>query len=252
MNRRDGVDAEVREPLEPRELGVVDPAGAASFGAVIDLGGEDLGEVGQVSLAFPGGDLGQASGFGADGRQMQLTARCTDGGLRGRVDRRRLRCRGGGHVPLPVNRSSLWVRVGAGRSHHLVFADPDNAEARNLQADAYEQLGYQQEIPQWRGIFLTAAMELRQGVHTEGAFSSISPDIILNMPTELLFDFAAVHVVADRAADVNVRINVTITGGDAASSGRCGLPTASSTRGRRTPMTSNCPSPGRSRPSSGC
>ena len=92
---------------------------------------------------------------------------------------------------------------------------PGHAEAINLQADAYEQLGYQQEIPQWRGIFLTAAMELRQGVHTEGAFSSISPDIILNMPTELLFDFAAVHVVADRAADVNVRINVTITGGDA-------------------------------------
>ena len=35
--------------------------------------------------------------------------------------------------------------------HHLVFADPDDTEARNLQADAYEQLGYQQEVPQYRG-----------------------------------------------------------------------------------------------------
>jgi Alkyl sulfatase C-terminal/Alkyl sulfatase dimerisation len=98
--------------------------------------------------------------------------------------------------------------------YHLVFSDPGNTEAKNLQADAYEQLGYQQEIPQWRGIFLTAAMELRQGFHTEDAFSSVSPDTILNMPTELLFDFAAVHVVGERAADVDVRINVTVTGGE--------------------------------------
>jgi alkyl sulfatase BDS1-like metallo-beta-lactamase superfamily hydrolase len=34
--------------------------------------------------------------------------------------------------------------------HKLVFADPDNTEARQLQADAYEQMGYQAEGPQWR------------------------------------------------------------------------------------------------------
>ena len=95
--------------------------------------------------------------------------------------------------------------------HHLVFADPNNAEARNLQADAYEQLGYQQEAPQWRGIFLTAAMELRQGVHAEGALATNSPDTIMGMPTDLLFDFAAIHVIGEKAADVDVRINVTIT-----------------------------------------
>ena len=48
--------------------------------------------------------------------------------------------------------------------HKLVFADPDNTAARELQADAYEQMGYQVEGPQWRGIFLTAATELREGV----------------------------------------------------------------------------------------
>ena len=41
--------------------------------------------------------------------------------------------------------------------HKLVFAEPDNQAARELQADAYEQMGYQVEGPQWRGIFLTAA-----------------------------------------------------------------------------------------------
>ena len=50
--------------------------------------------------------------------------------------------------------------------HHLVWADPDDTEAKELQADAYEQLGYQQEVPQYRAIFLTAAKELREGVGT--------------------------------------------------------------------------------------
>src|SRR5262249_53878405 len=45
--------------------------------------------------------------------------------------------------------------------NHLVFADPDNIAARNLQADALEQLGYQSESGPWRAIFLTGAQELR-------------------------------------------------------------------------------------------
>jgi alkyl sulfatase BDS1-like metallo-beta-lactamase superfamily hydrolase len=45
--------------------------------------------------------------------------------------------------------------------NHLVFADPANDEARALQADALEQLGYQAESGPWRGFYLTGAMELR-------------------------------------------------------------------------------------------
>ena len=97
--------------------------------------------------------------------------------------------------------------------HHLVFAQPDNTEARNLQADAYEQMGYQAEGPQWRGIFLTAARELREGVQP-AAFATASADTILGMPIEILFDFAAVHVNGERAADVDVRIDFTFTDSD--------------------------------------
>ncbi len=95
--------------------------------------------------------------------------------------------------------------------HHLVFADPDHTEARTLMADAYEQLGYQMEGPQWRGIFLTAALELRQGVDVSVMKGSSGYDTILAMPTGLLFDFAAVHVIGEKAGDVDLRINVTIT-----------------------------------------
>jgi len=79
----DGVDVEVCQPFQSRELGVVDAAGTAPFGAVVDLGGEDLGGVAQVGLAFPVGDLGQADRFGAQRGQTQLACGGADRGLRG-------------------------------------------------------------------------------------------------------------------------------------------------------------------------
>src|SRR5207342_2671098 len=90
--------------------------------------------------------------------------------------------------------------------HALVFADPDNVEAKNLQADAYEQMGYQIEGPQWRGVFLTAALELREGVVPIG-FATASPDSILAMPIDILFDFASVHVIGEKAALVDILID---------------------------------------------
>lgn len=89
--------------------------------------------------------------------------------------------------------------------HALVFAEPDNTQARELQADAYEQLGYQAEGPQWRGIFLTAARELREGVRP-ATFATASPDTVQAMPVDLLFDYAAVHLAGDRAHDADLRI----------------------------------------------
>ena len=53
-----------------------------------------------------------------------------------------------------------------------------------------EQMGYQAEGPQWRGIFLTAARELRDGV-IPAAFATASEDTILAMPIDILFDFVA-------------------------------------------------------------
>ena len=94
--------------------------------------------------------------------------------------------------------------------HKLVFAEPDNQVARDLQADAYEQMGYQAEGPQWRGIYLTAARELRQGVQP-AAFATASPDTILAMPIDILFDFAAIHVIGEEAAKVNLQIGFTFT-----------------------------------------
>lgn len=91
-----------------------------------------------------------------------------------------------------------------------MFAQPDNEDAKNLQADAYEQMGYQTEAPQWRGIFLTAARELRVGV-ADAVFSTASPDTILAMPLDVLFDFAGVHLIGDKAVDTDLRIDYHFT-----------------------------------------
>jgi alkyl sulfatase BDS1-like metallo-beta-lactamase superfamily hydrolase len=97
--------------------------------------------------------------------------------------------------------------------HKLVLAQPDNQAARHLQADAYEQMGYQSEGPQWRGIFLSAARELREGVRRP-PFATASEDTILAMPIDLLFDFVAVHVIGTEAAKVDVRVDFTFTDQD--------------------------------------
>ncbi|QDW62319.1 alkyl/aryl-sulfatase [Oerskovia sp. KBS0722] len=101
-------------------------------------------------------------------------------------------------------------RWGAEILHKLVFAQPDNRDAKNLQADTYEQMGYQTEAPQWRAIFLTAARELRGGI-LEAPFSTASPDTILAMPLDILFDFAAVHLIGDKAVDVDLRLDFAFT-----------------------------------------
>ncbi|MEU5406313.1 alkyl/aryl-sulfatase [Nocardia asteroides] len=97
--------------------------------------------------------------------------------------------------------------------HKLVFAQPDNQRAKELQADAYEQMGYQAEGPQWRGIFLSAALELREGAQPP-PYVTASEDSILAMPIDILFDFVAVHVIGEKAAGVDLRIDLDFTDHD--------------------------------------
>ena len=46
---------------------------------------------------------------------------------------------------------------------------------------------------------------------SRSAFATASPDTILAMPIDILFDFAAVHVIGEKAAEVDMRIDFTFT-----------------------------------------
>ena len=79
--------------------------------------------------------------------------------------------------------------------NHVVFADPTNQDARELQADTLEQLGYQAESGPWRNFYLTGAQELRDGVARDGSASSGTPvGMLAAIPVGMIFDSLAVRL----------------------------------------------------------
>jgi alkyl sulfatase BDS1-like metallo-beta-lactamase superfamily hydrolase len=95
--------------------------------------------------------------------------------------------------------------------NHLVFADPDNKAARDLQADTLEQLGYQAESGPWRNFYLSAAKELRDGVMDLGAPKTASPDVIKAMSLDMFFDLLAVRLIGPNAAGKKLVFNASFT-----------------------------------------
>ena len=90
----------------------------------------------------------------------------------------------------------------------VVYANPKNQEARNLAADAMEQLGYQAESGPWRAYYLTGAQELRAGTPDLGDFGKIaSPDMINALPIPTFLDFLAVMVNPEKAEGKDLSVN---------------------------------------------
>lgn len=101
-------------------------------------------------------------------------------------------------------------RWAAELGNHVVFANPANKAARELQADTLEQLGYQAESGIWRNAYLVGAKELRDGV-LKPITSTQGPDVVRGMSMELLFDFIALRLNHKKVDGVNVGINMVFT-----------------------------------------
>jgi alkyl sulfatase BDS1-like metallo-beta-lactamase superfamily hydrolase len=93
--------------------------------------------------------------------------------------------------------------------NHLVFSDPSNAAARQLQADTFEQLGYQSESATFRNAYLTGAHELRNG--TLPSKPAMKSGLLAAMSVEQVFDSMAVRLKAEEVEGVSVEIDVVIT-----------------------------------------
>ncbi len=89
-------------------------------------------------------------------------------------------------------------------------ANPASTEARNLQADALEQLGYQAESATWRNAYLMGALELRAGPKTAG-ISTTGPDAVRGMNNELLFDFIALRLNHEKTDGIKAAISMVFT-----------------------------------------
>jgi alkyl sulfatase BDS1-like metallo-beta-lactamase superfamily hydrolase len=94
--------------------------------------------------------------------------------------------------------------------NQVVFADPSNNEARYLDADALEQLGYLAETAPWRNAYLTGAQELRSGVRGEvRAVPAITPPVLHAMTIAQVFDYLGTRVDGPRASPKKSVINWT-------------------------------------------
>ena len=93
---------------------------------------------------------------------------------------------------------------------HVVYADPSNMKARNLMADASEQLGYQSEAGTWRGWYLSAAKDLREGVKQLPVLGFASPDTVSAMPLELFFDYLSIRLNGPKAEGKTIKLNLDL------------------------------------------
>ncbi|MEE3290489.1 MAG: alkyl sulfatase dimerization domain-containing protein [Pseudomonadota bacterium] len=76
----------------------------------------------------------------------------------------------------------------------LVYAEPANAQAKDLLANVFEQLGYQYESASLRNVFLAAAQELRNGIQTIAAPRGTSPSMARAMTTSQWWDSVGTRV----------------------------------------------------------
>jgi alkyl sulfatase BDS1-like metallo-beta-lactamase superfamily hydrolase len=83
--------------------------------------------------------------------------------------------------------------------NHLVFAQPDNAEARALQADALEQMGYQAESGPWRAFYLTGAQELRNPRPKADQPRQGAAGQLRALPADALLESLAVRLNGEKA-----------------------------------------------------
>ena len=88
----------------------------------------------------------------------------------------------------------------------VVFAEPNNAAAKNLQADILEQLGYQSENGTWRNEYLMGAYELRNGTPKITA-TTASPDTLNAMTPDMILDYFGMHIIGDKANGKKMVIN---------------------------------------------
>ncbi|MFC3573584.1 alkyl/aryl-sulfatase [Streptomyces yaanensis] len=91
------------------------------------------------------------------------------------------------------------LRFAATLLNHLVFADPDHEAAREALAGVYERLGHGAENAPWRNIYLTGALELREGAGGT-AVATDTAGMTSALTVSMLLDSLAVRVDGPRAA----------------------------------------------------
>lgn len=100
-----------------------------------------------------------------------------------------------------------WV---AEVTNRVVFAEPQNREARELCAAAFDQLGYLAEASTWRNAYLFGAHELRNG-STRPHRAALAPDVASALSVGMFFDVLGVRLNGPKADGKKIVLNWTFT-----------------------------------------
>jgi alkyl sulfatase BDS1-like metallo-beta-lactamase superfamily hydrolase len=121
----------------------------------------------------------------------------------------------GGAAEVKRKASAAFARGGyrwaATLGNHAVFADPDDAEARELLARTYDQLGYRAESGVWRSVYLTGAQELRHGEQGPEITPRLALGLLRHVPLGYLFDAMATRLDGLAAAGEPMTLNFVFT-----------------------------------------
>ncbi|KLV03404.1 alkyl sulfatase [Photobacterium aquae] len=94
--------------------------------------------------------------------------------------------------------------------NNVTFANPNNSDARYLEADAMEQLGYQAESGPWRNYYLGGAKELRDGIKPVPTPNTAA--IAVNMPFAQFMKYLGVTINPEVAKDMALKVNINVEG----------------------------------------
>jgi alkyl sulfatase BDS1-like metallo-beta-lactamase superfamily hydrolase len=99
-----------------------------------------------------------------------------------------------------------WV---AEVTKQVIFANPNNREAKLLCADSLEQLGYVAESGPWRNAYLMGAQELRYGVLPISE-SFVSEEVLNNIPLGNILYLLSIRLKGLEAGSFDYKINFII------------------------------------------
>ena len=100
-----------------------------------------------------------------------------------------------------------WV---AEAVNHVVFADPDNTDAKSLLAASYEQMAYQAESGPWRNFYLAGATELRHGITSVATPNAAQKGLVASMTVTMFLDALGIRLNGPNAAGVDGIIHVWV------------------------------------------
>lgn len=90
----------------------------------------------------------------------------------------------------------------------LVYAEPKNQKAKDLLADNFEQIGYQQESTSLRNSFLSGAFELRNGIPKGATPHGTGPDAIRAISTQLWLEYLGIRLDSKKAEGLAFVMNL--------------------------------------------